>query len=435
MARKKTKPGAKRRAAVAATEAESEDEADEGAEVGESHLMEDIEDDGAITADEHAAGDLHMPDADAPAEDGDGEADLAVEAETSGRVQEGGRRDDRIQDSADDDPVEHEFDVYLTNSDADAIHLFQYPNRASKQSYTDLNYARPLQVRIKPRAELVEVDIPMNLDNNFDRHRAVQWGEALKKSTTEKAGGSHGLPGGFGIGASSGFGANAGKKIVREDAGVYNLESTQEMLRANFAEANATGRVLNRQVLGGQVNPVGEKRSTHMIGAFRGGRLFLSRINAHAQLRPQFHHIDATVEQQRASARLERDIANPRQQEARAVQMTVKAADGDDMDMSDTFKTLRAAQEEKWVALDYADENSTNAWDCYEKLFPRDEVHLPSLRSAITPDEYISDSSAPQVSVTRAGKNAPIQKAEEHTVQNMTEGEGEDVRSGTKVQH
>ena len=48
---------------------------------------------------------------------------------------------------------------------------------------------------------------------------------------------------------------------------------------------------------------------------------------------------------------------NPPRQDARVVQMAVKTVDGDDFDMSQTMKTLKEIQEEKWRELEYMDEN------------------------------------------------------------------------------
>lgn len=48
---------------------------------------------------------------------------------------------------------------------------------------------------------------------------------------------------------------------------------------------------------------------------------------------------------------------NPPRQDARVVQMAVKTVDGDDFDMSQTMKTLKEIQEEKWRDLEYMDEN------------------------------------------------------------------------------
>ena len=88
--------------------------------------------------------------------------------------------------------------------------------------------------------------------------------------------------------------------------------------------------------------------------------LHLSHIDSVVQLRPQFHHVDAASEQERSSAKSQRDAANPpRAQEARAVHMTIKSVDGEDFDMTQTMKTLKEIQEEKWKRMDYLDENAS----------------------------------------------------------------------------
>jgi hypothetical protein len=44
--------------------------------------------------------------------------------------------------------------------------------------------------------------------------------------------------------------------------------------------------------------------------------------------------------------------------------MTVKSADGDDVETSEISKTLRSAQEEDWVRYKYFDENVRNPEIC-----------------------------------------------------------------------
>lgn len=279
------------------------------------------------------------------------------------------------------DPVVAEYDVFLTDELTERVMLFQYPNRDTAQPLTEANHAKPSGIRIKPNAGMVEVDIPMNLYENFDKDKAIRWGEAIRKSAAERAGGSHGLAGGFGIGASASSGAanpsgsGLGGRNHEADPNV-----TPEMLLANFATANAQGRVLNKQTLAGQIESVTDEQPVYMVGVFQNSKipmidvlsrfrqvlidpahteeLHLSRVNSVVQLRPQFHHVDAMTEQDRSSARGLREVVNPpRQQEARAVQMAVKSVDGEDFDMSETMKTLKEIQEEKWKSLDYKDEN------------------------------------------------------------------------------
>lgn len=168
----------------------------------------------------------------------------------------------------DDDPVVAEYDVFFSEELAEKVMLFQYPNRDRAQPLTEANHAKPLGLRMKPKAGMVEVDVPMNLYENFNREKAVRWGEAIRKSTAEKAGGSHGLAGGFGIGAALGSSNAGGSGPGRGLLGGNEQNLTQEMLLANFANANAHGHVLNKQTLAGQIELVTDEQPVYMIGVF-----------------------------------------------------------------------------------------------------------------------------------------------------------------------
>ncbi len=85
-------------------------------------------------------------------------------------------------------------------------------------------------------------------------------------------------------------------------------------------------------------------------------------------MRPQFHYLDATTQQERMKGRRERELGEtPRITEPRAVQMMVKAAaDGDNVDTATTNKFLQKAEEEPWTKLRYHDEEV--CWRCL--MFP-----------------------------------------------------------------
>jgi DNA-directed RNA polymerase-3 subunit RPC5 len=122
---------------------------------------------------------------------------------------------------------------------------------------------------MKAAAGLVEVDAPMNLYENFDRDKAIRWGEAMRKSLAEKAGGSHGLAGGFGIGATLGGGGGAAAGLGKSSLSGVDANVTHEMLMANFASANLQGHVLNKQTLAGQIEPVTDEQPLYMVGVFQ----------------------------------------------------------------------------------------------------------------------------------------------------------------------
>ncbi|KAI9821741.1 MAG: hypothetical protein M1827_002322 [Pycnora praestabilis] len=341
--------------------------------------------------------------------------------------------DSKPSTSDEEDPVVREYDVFITPKRAQKLMLLQYPNRDRTQPYSEANHAKALGMRIKPKSGLVEVDVPMNVNTNYDKEKGITWGEAMRKSTMEKGGGSHGFAGGFGVGGGGGGGVGRrGGRANEIDDRSASREMSQDALITNFEDANNKGRVLNKQTLGGLISPVEDGQPLYMVGAFRGNELHLSRVDSMVQLRPQFHHIDATVEQERSSARVQRDATNPaRHTEARAVQMTVKSSDGDDIDMGETSKTLRAAQEEKWTTLKYMDEDvsythylfscllltdeekSIDSWDMYhEKLFLSDTENAPKLQANMTNREYLDAISAPRIDSTGTAKKPVTVKSE-----------------------
>ncbi|KAI9772368.1 MAG: hypothetical protein M1839_002504 [Geoglossum umbratile] len=323
-----------------------------------------------------------------------------------------------LDDSGDsDDPVVAEYSVFVNYQVKGQMHLVQYVNRDGNQPYSEAGNAKPLELRFKPRAGLVETDVPMNVHSNYDKEKGIHWGEAMRKSRLEKGGDSFGLAGGFGIGSASG-GRAIGPRIAARTAGKSNSgeDISQEAL-ANFDDAINKGRVLDKQTLGGITNSKDAIQPNYYIGTFRNSQLHLNPLSSITQLRPQFHHIDALADQEKSATRAQRDATNPpRQQEARAVQMTVKSADGDDLETSEISKTLRSAQEEDWIHYKYFDENSDDSWASYERLFLSDAAKAMKLRSTWTNSEWLDAMSAPRLDHSAPGRKAPVLKIEPEIV-------------------
>jgi len=119
-------------------------------------------------------------------------------------------------------------------------------------------------MRIKPNAGMVELDVPMDVWHNYDKGKGVTWGEAMKKSNSSKGGGSHGLPGGFGIG-----GAQPGGR--GRNRGIEDREADQQRVLDDYKGAVEREQVLVKQTLGGQSVLNEESTPQYMIGTFRKG--------------------------------------------------------------------------------------------------------------------------------------------------------------------
>ena len=165
------------------------------------------------------------------------------------------------------DKVIAEYDVYI-NAPTKKILIIQYPNRDPGQPYSEKAGQKPLELRIKPKCGLVEMDIPMDVHKNFDKEKSIIYGEAMRKSRILQEGGSYGMAGGLGIGAKPRHTASNSQSSAAD-------EPTHEALLANFDDANNKGHVMNKIILGGQIVPFKPGNDpNYYIGVFRGSESF-----------------------------------------------------------------------------------------------------------------------------------------------------------------
>ncbi|SLM39461.1 DNA-directed RNA polymerase III subunit Rpc5 [Lasallia pustulata] len=325
------------------------------------------------------------------------------------------------------------------------IVLFQFPNRGWNQPYNEANHQKPLELRIKPKCGLVEMDIPINVHANFDKEKGILYGEAMRKSQVLQEGGSYGPAGGLGIGGSS-------RPAKADNRTSGNDEFSVETLLENFEDANNKGHVMNKITLGGQIIPFKEGEPLYFIGAFRGDELHLSRVSAIVQMRPKLGHVDALADQKKTSSRAQQDpdYVYP-ESEARAVNMTVKSSDGEELDMSETAKLLRAMQEEPWRRMSWVDEEDARAYQVYNStMFHPDAENAPQLISTMTNEEWLDAISAPRVDPTRLGKkvmmtmgsdecdtstDAEPEDEEEDETEEEADDEDDAVHSGDDAAH
>jgi DNA-directed RNA polymerase-3 subunit RPC5 len=101
--------------------------------------------------------------------------------------------------------------------------------------------------------------------------------------------------------------------------------------------------------------------------------LHLTPVSSLVHLRPQLHHIDATVQQERQAAATKDSAPTTAGGTARAIHMTVKATgDGETVTTETMADRLRSVQTEHWRTMHYTDENEEAAWEVYnESLFLR----------------------------------------------------------------
>ena len=173
-----------------------------------------------------------------------------------------------IEMETDPDPIKASYDVYIKpRISADKqIYVLQFPNRDSMQHYSAAHQSQPFKMRIKPNAGMVEMDVPMDALRNYDREKGIKWGEAVKKSNMSKNGGSHGMPGGFGIGGAQPSGRGRGRGQNADE------ELNQQRILEDYENAVRREQVLVKQTLGGQCISNEETTPQYMIGTFRKSR-------------------------------------------------------------------------------------------------------------------------------------------------------------------
>jgi DNA-directed RNA polymerase-3 subunit RPC5 len=159
-----------------------------------------------------------------------------------------------------------EYDVYITPEMQEQIYLLQYPNRSREQPYNARTSTEPTEVRLKPETGFIEVDISNNTEVNFDKTKGLKWGKALN-TAKENGAPSFGIASGFGKGTTLETGFSARKKVAPAPRTVDNR-------LAAFDDANQSGKVLNKQTLGGQVIKPEPGMPQYMLGAFRGSKCF-----------------------------------------------------------------------------------------------------------------------------------------------------------------
>jgi hypothetical protein len=181
--------------------------------------------------------------------------------------------DTAAMDVEEDDPVVAEYDVYITpEAEEQQLYVLQYLNRPPDQPFTKATQSKPTELRVKKESGFVEVDVPIDIHQNYNRPAGVRWGESMRKTK------------GFGqkaFGIASGFERTMPRTTNRPGAvdgtssaptAVEDDDNFEEYV-THFEDANEKGHVLNSQTFGGQILKDDGKGPSYMLGTFRDGML------------------------------------------------------------------------------------------------------------------------------------------------------------------
>ncbi|KAJ4151576.1 hypothetical protein LMH87_012266 [Akanthomyces muscarius] len=292
---------------------------------------------------------------------------------------------DDDDNDGEDDPITASYPVFLNPALplGRRLLVLQHPNRTDESGGAR---APPSELRLKAESGMVEVDMPLDYNEAYDRDKGLRWGRTLQTSMAAKNGGSHGLAGGFGFGAVQQRGGGAGGA----GAGRRRNEVDAEDL-IDWNEAVRQDKVLRTQTLGGQYPDADEVQ--YMVGVFQGKDLHLTPVSSLVHLRPQLHHLDAATQQERQAAAKEAGASGGAPgtgggaapggpgggsgPAARAIHMSIKTtADGETVTTETIADRLRFVQGEAWRKMRYTDENEEAAWEVYnESLFLNAKHH------------------------------------------------------------
>jgi len=293
-----------------------------------------------------------------------------------------------------DDPVVASYSVYIVppsqtssttqSSSASKLLLLQYPaRRPSSKPYNTRTLQKPTSLRIKPTTGLLEVDVPIDTSDNYNREKGSDYGKALKRSRVSQQGGTHGLAGGFNTGA-------VGRRFQ------YDGVHLRDIPIHPGSDSNLSSDpedIITTQTLGGKIVKASSGDPVYMLGSFRGSELHLSHLDALVQVRPQLHHLDAADELERAriiasatntkkisgnffdteplprmnggNAEIEHQIT-PNIIESKAVEVKYKASDdGNDASLKENVKALREIQAERWQRYNWIDQNDPHSLDLF----------------------------------------------------------------------
>lgn len=173
-------------------------------------------------------------------------------------------------DIDDDDPVVAEYDVYITPEvEQQQLYVLQYLNRPPDQPFTKATESQPSELRVKKESGFIEVDVPIDIHQNYNRVAGVRWGESMRKTK------------GFGqkaFGIASGFERAMPRATNRPGADgtpaapvAPDDDDNFEEYVTHFEDANEKGHVLNMQTFGGQITNDNGKGPSYMLGTFRDG--------------------------------------------------------------------------------------------------------------------------------------------------------------------
>ncbi|KAL7753686.1 hypothetical protein RI367_000617 [Sorochytrium milnesiophthora] len=258
------------------------------------------------------------------------------------------------------DEIVKEIPVYLSSQLLNHLYLFQYPVRS--KPFTP--ESQPIAARIKPTAQMVELDLPLQTNAyTYDKLRGEEYGFAMS------------------------------------DEQMKTVYDTDHMQQQQQQQQQKTHTLLDKQTLRSSFIPA---KTNYMVAVIREDELHLTPIAGTVQLRPSLDYLDQIDQKQRAANRKvhEEELkASGAADTKKAVPQQLQLARLETEEMIAARKKSiiyqrKQVEEEPWVKLGYFDETSEEADIVFQRMFclNRDELRYTSTLAS-----YLEDISPPTV--------------------------------------
>ncbi|ORY93190.1 DNA-directed RNA polymerase III subunit Rpc5 [Syncephalastrum racemosum] len=256
----------------------------------------------------------------------------------------------------DDDEIVAEVPVYLNSSLAKNLYLFQYPLRNAP--FSDTN--GPMAARLKPKANMVELDLPINTrSNNYSTERGEDFAMGLSEKSVKTI---------------------YDKQKEHDDEDIFGRSNKKEE------------ELLDRMTLNSTEVPA---QTNYLVGMLHEGGLHLTPVRSTVQMRPAFKYIDKMDEKYKAANKRIQDaekmedekIGKQENTKAQAIQVSMKGGDNNTPARRNAYSmAVRNAEEEPWQAVVYYNERTSVAEAIGEQLYCTDKTPV---RSGTTREEYL----------------------------------------------
>ncbi|KAK0168773.1 hypothetical protein PV327_002543 [Microctonus hyperodae] len=259
-----------------------------------------------------------------------------------------------------EDPVVKEIPVYLSQTLADKLYIFQYPIRPASQGYDNATF---IKTAIKPENQEIEIEVALNSNSaNYDQ--------------------------------------SMGEQIALNIDGPfdkYGDENDERMFESH---------IMDKIVL--QSSKTMSDCSNYSIGIFQDGELHITPLNGIVQLRPQFDYLDKDKKQGKNAGKKQGDDSD--EEEAKQVNVTF-ARQKTELSKKIREQSFQAHAkkklEEQWIQTDYRDSLSSQAELTRLDMFcPSTEASINNLK--LTPKEYLQFLAPPVKVDEHSRSNIPL---------------------------